>query len=188
MTRARDVANIDTILTTTGDIYYASAAATPTRLGIGSSGQYLTVSGGVPAWGSVSAIPANDNASVATNESTSSTSYTDLTTTLSVTVTTGTKALVIVTSEQYCDTGNGASSYSSFAVSGATTIAAADSRALRFRNVPDPNIQSGAQVFRGSMASVVTLTAGSNTFTAKYRTSSGSSYFSNRQIIVINLA
>lgn len=50
MTRARDVANIDGILTTTGDTYYASAAATPTRLGIGSTGNVLTVAGGVPTW------------------------------------------------------------------------------------------------------------------------------------------
>jgi hypothetical protein len=50
MTRARDVANIDGILTTTGDTYYASAAATPARLGIGSTGDLLTVSGGVPVW------------------------------------------------------------------------------------------------------------------------------------------
>lgn len=50
MTRARDVANIDGLLTTTGDTYYASAAGTPARLGIGSSGQVLSVSGGVPAW------------------------------------------------------------------------------------------------------------------------------------------
>jgi hypothetical protein len=50
MTRSRDVANIDGILTTTGDTYYASAAATPARLGIGSTGNVLTVSGGVPVW------------------------------------------------------------------------------------------------------------------------------------------
>jgi len=50
MTRARDVANIDGILTTTGDTYYASAAATPARLGIGSTGNILTVSGGLPVW------------------------------------------------------------------------------------------------------------------------------------------
>lgn len=41
-------------LTTTGDILYASAANTPTRLGIGSSGQILSVSGGVPAWTTLS--------------------------------------------------------------------------------------------------------------------------------------
>ena len=43
-----------TLTTTTGDIIYASSANTPARLGIGSSGQYLTVSGGVPAWGTIS--------------------------------------------------------------------------------------------------------------------------------------
>jgi hypothetical protein len=37
-------------LTTTGDIYYASAANTPARLGIGSSAQVLTVASGVPSW------------------------------------------------------------------------------------------------------------------------------------------
>jgi len=37
-------------LTTTGDIYYASAANTPARLGIGSTGNVLTVSGGLPVW------------------------------------------------------------------------------------------------------------------------------------------
>ena len=50
MTRARDVANIDGLLTTTGDTFYASAAGTPARLGIGSTDQVLKVSGGVPTW------------------------------------------------------------------------------------------------------------------------------------------
>ena len=50
MTRARDVANIDGLLTTTGDTYYASAAGTPARLGIGSTSQVLTVAAGVPSW------------------------------------------------------------------------------------------------------------------------------------------
>ena len=39
-----------TLTTTTGDIIYASAANTPARLGVGSTGQVLSVSGGVPAW------------------------------------------------------------------------------------------------------------------------------------------
>lgn len=42
-------------LTTTGDIYYASAANTPARLGIGSTDQVLKVSGGLPTWGSAPA-------------------------------------------------------------------------------------------------------------------------------------
>lgn len=39
-----------TLTTTTGDIIYASSANTPARLGIGSTSQVLSVSGGVPAW------------------------------------------------------------------------------------------------------------------------------------------
>ena len=38
------------VITTTGDIIYASAANTPARRGIGSTGQVLTVSGGLPTW------------------------------------------------------------------------------------------------------------------------------------------
>lgn len=40
----------NTLTSTTGDMIYASAANTPARLGIGSSAQILTVSGGIPAW------------------------------------------------------------------------------------------------------------------------------------------
>lgn len=42
MTRSRDVANIDGILTTKGDIYAATAAATPDRLGVGANDTVLT--------------------------------------------------------------------------------------------------------------------------------------------------
>ena len=37
-------------MTTTGDILYASSANTPARLGIGSTGNVLTVASGVPSW------------------------------------------------------------------------------------------------------------------------------------------
>jgi hypothetical protein len=42
MTRARDVANIDGVLTAKGDIYAATAAATPARLGVGANNTVLT--------------------------------------------------------------------------------------------------------------------------------------------------
>jgi len=42
MTRSRDVANIDGLLTTKGDIYAATAAATPDRLGVGANDTVLT--------------------------------------------------------------------------------------------------------------------------------------------------
>jgi len=37
-------------MTTTGDTIYASSGSTPARLGIGSTGQVLTVAGGIPSW------------------------------------------------------------------------------------------------------------------------------------------
>jgi hypothetical protein len=45
-----DAKTAKSTLTTTGDIYYASAANTPARLGIGSTDQVLKVTAGVPAW------------------------------------------------------------------------------------------------------------------------------------------
>ena len=50
-------------MTTTGDIIYAPGEGTATRLGIGSSGQVLTVGGGIPGW-STSIAPAAASASV----------------------------------------------------------------------------------------------------------------------------
>lgn len=116
---------------------------------------------------------------VDTFQSTTSTSYTDLATVgPSVTLTTGTKALVIVTSRISCaavnDTG-----YVSFAVSGATSVSAIDAFAMRYA-VNYALKASNAYVIAG-------LTAGTNTFTLKYKTGSGTSYFDTRQIIVVNL-
>jgi len=173
-----------TLLTTTGDIIYASSASNPARLGIGSSAQVLTVASGIPSWATpASSVPASSTATVATRESTTSTSYTDLTTAgPAVTVTTGTKALVIVSA--FMESPSSAYAYMSFAVSGATTIAASDNYAFRGRVDGDNN--QGLKI-NASRATVVTLTAGSNTFTAKYKVQSGTGYFSNREIIVIDL-
>ena len=50
-------ANLDTTgmtnpMTTTGDTIYSSSGSTPARLGIGSTGQVLTVAAGIPSWAS----------------------------------------------------------------------------------------------------------------------------------------
>ena len=47
--------NLDTTgmtnpMTTTGDMVYSSSGSTPARLGIGTTGQVVTVAGGVPSW------------------------------------------------------------------------------------------------------------------------------------------
>jgi hypothetical protein len=76
-------------MTTTGDTIYSSSGSTPARLGIGTTGQVLTVSGGIPSW----ATPAGGGGKVLqviqdtdlTSFSTTSTSAVD--TGLSVTIT-----------------------------------------------------------------------------------------------------
>ena len=45
-----DSAGMTNPMTTTGDTIYSSSGSTPARLGIGSTGQVLTVSGGLPTW------------------------------------------------------------------------------------------------------------------------------------------
>ena len=60
------------VLTTTGDIIYSSSGTTASRLGIGSTGNVLTVVGGVPTWatssasasGSVTINPVTNNTTI----------------------------------------------------------------------------------------------------------------------------
>jgi hypothetical protein len=165
-----------------GDLVAGTAADTFSRLAVGTNGQVLTAASGESTglqWTTISAIPANSSATVATNQTTTSQSYTDLATAgPAVTLTTGTKALVIMSS--YSVVGTGDNAFTSFAVSGATTIAATDNYAIS---------QSGTNRQSVSRATcLTTLTAGSNTFTMKYRGSGGGTGdFANREIIVIDL-
>jgi hypothetical protein len=87
-------ANLDTTgmtnpMTTTGDIIYSSSGSTPARLGIGTTGQVLSVSGGVPAWGSVggndSILTFEESSSYVTNRSVGVSSYTNQTLTTNTT-------------------------------------------------------------------------------------------------------
>lgn len=117
---------------------------------------------------------------VAAGESTASTSYTNLHTVGPiVTMTTGQYALVILTTAMSNDT-TGDFACMSFAVSGATTIAAADASSLNFSNAAGNDSLSCSAVFP------VGLTPGSNTFTAKYKSEiGGTSLFTNRWLTVI---
>jgi hypothetical protein len=72
-----DAKTAKSTLTTTGDIYYASAANTPARLGIGSTGNVLTVASGIPSW----AAPAGGGGMTLIN--TGGTALTGTTTTIS---------------------------------------------------------------------------------------------------------
>ena len=57
-------------MTTTGDIIYEASPTTAARLGIGTTGQVLTVSGGLPVWSTPSAgTPAGSNTQIQYNNS-----------------------------------------------------------------------------------------------------------------------
>jgi hypothetical protein len=54
-----DSAGMTNPMTTTGDTIYSSSGSTPARLGIGSTGQVLTVSSGLPSWAAPAVSGAN---------------------------------------------------------------------------------------------------------------------------------
>jgi hypothetical protein len=177
--------NLDTTgmvnpMTTTGDTIYSSSGSTPARLGIGTTGQVLTVAGGVPSWATPAAGGITySNATVATAETTTSSSFTDLTTAgPAVTVTTGTTALVIVRASISTESADRTANMG-FAVSGATTIAASTTNCFSVRDVGSKSVIMASSVI------AVTLTAGSNTFTAKYSSNGSNVEFANRNITVI---
>lgn len=117
---------------------------------------------------------------VLTAETTASTSFTDLATSgPAVTCTTGTQAIVLLTAQGEVNAAT--QSYAAYAVSSATTIAAGDDHASV---VSSP---ASGQPGRQSIVEMPTLTAGSNVFTMKYRTVSGTATFRRRTITVIPL-
>jgi hypothetical protein len=54
-----DAAGMTNPMTTTGDTIYSSSGSTPARLGIGTTGQVLTVAGGIPSWATASSAADN---------------------------------------------------------------------------------------------------------------------------------
>jgi hypothetical protein len=132
-------------------------------------------------WAAVAASPASANSTVATQETTTSGSYAALTTAQAVTITTGTKVLVLLSA--WTTANNSGNQYMSVAVSGATTIAASDANSMFTAissSISDDNQKLGIALY-------LTVTAGSNTFTAQFKQSGGNAKFQNRQITVIDL-
>jgi hypothetical protein len=87
-------------MTTTGDTIYSSSGSTPARRAIGTTGQVLTVSGGIPVWATpgsgklIQVIQGSTTTSVANSTST----YADTNLTATITPTSATsKILVLVT-------------------------------------------------------------------------------------------
>lgn len=117
---------------------------------------------------------------------TTSTSFTDLDAPAAVgpsaTATTGAGAIVVV----HCQLSNSGagSSRMGYETSGATSLAAADNRGIGLFGSSAVTMAAGTTVLHiGGTA----LTPGVNTFTAKYRVSSGTGTFSARRILVFPL-
>ena len=148
-----------------------------TAPGIATAGSRLIVTTGANAI--AERIPAQ--AGVTTSEGTTSTSYTDLATAgPAVTSTTGTVALVVITAALWNPSASGIA-HMGCAVSGATTVAALDNDAITIDKSAASTIaprMSVAILFTG-------LTAGSNVFTAKYRTNLATANFKERKIVVV---
>lgn len=141
------------------------------------AGQYLLSTGA-----NTLAARTFGNQVIGTSESTSSSSYTDLATAgPSVTVTTGTKALVIVAAQAQQATAN-ISMRIGIAVTGATSRAADDSQEWVADGLPatQPISYSRHRTFDD-------LTPGGNTFTLKYKTTSSTATFAEREIFVMAL-
>jgi hypothetical protein len=104
-------ANLDTTgmtnpMTTTGDTIYSSSGSTPARLGIGTTGQVLTVAGGVPSWATPAAGGGGKvlqvvQGTTTTSTSTTSTTYIDTTLTATITPTLNTSKILVMTMQPF---------------------------------------------------------------------------------------
>jgi hypothetical protein len=113
---------------------------------------------------------------VATQQGTSSTAYVDLATVGPSVTVTGLDALEITVTTNGVNSVATNTSIMSFAISGSSTLAASDTRAL---------IILGSAGQRMSMTCLVTgLTPGVMTITAKYRVSASNSNFQDRNLMV----
>lgn len=114
---------------------------------------------------------------ITTSETSTSTTYTNLATVgPAVTATTSASAIV----STYCNMNNATNAaWMSYGITGATTNAEVDNRAIQIT-------AGGGQRYGATFFHSAILTAGNNTFTAKYRVStSGTGTWSDRRLMVI---
>jgi hypothetical protein len=117
---------------------------------------------------------------VETSETTTNTSYVSLATNGPiVTITTGVKALVFINCSMSNSTAN-VGTWASWECSGATTIAAIDSRALYLQSAAGNDMRAG-------VCSLNTTTPGVNVFRMMYRVTSNTGTFLRRRLQVIAL-
>lgn len=157
--------------TTLGDIEYRSSTAnTNTRLPIGSTGQVLTVSGGVPAW----VAPAGGGkvlqvvqATYSTSTTIASTTYTDTGLSASITPSsTSSKILVLVNQSGYIARGASNSQGSGLQiVRGSTTVFTITNPNARFLAVG-----GSSEVYSAGIDAITYLDSPSTTSSTTYKT------------------
>ncbi len=132
------------------------------------------------AWTLFSMFSKSANNTVSTQESTASTSYTDLSTSgPAVTLASvGNQALVTVRTQVFGSTATFITGHMGFTVSGATSRAAADSDSLGMQC----NNAAGGNWITGSQ--LISINAGTNTYTAKYKAVNGTAVYAARRIWV----
>lgn len=145
---------------------------TPTALAT-TAGQYAVATGA-----NALAMRRVDSASSLATQTTSSTTYTTASGP-AVTITTGTNVLTWLFAYMSIDT-NSTSAFYSVAVSGASTNAADDNRALTVGRFTSAFLIGACQVVY-----ITGLTAGSNTFTGQIRVNGGTGTYDNRRLVVM---
>jgi hypothetical protein len=169
-----------------GNIVVGTGTDTSAVLAVGANGTTLVADSSeatglkwqAPAGGSYNVA----NARVDAEETTTSDSFGNLTTSgPAVTITTGTKVLVMCTSYIYGP--NGSAGTMDFDISGATSRSASGTTRLAGSNEG----QGSSIGTRSTTVTYLTVTAGSNTFTAKYFKRGTSATFDNRTITVFDL-
>jgi hypothetical protein len=139
-----------------------------------------TVAGSPGTW--LLILPPSGNGRINTSETTTSTSYADLATPgPAVTLITGTTVAISIGGFLTINVASERCSMA-LAISGSTTLAANDVNAMSFQ----PFVANAGQQ-QGHTLPITGLTAGSNTFTVKYKTTAGTASFANRSLIVTRL-
>jgi len=182
-----DNAGMTNPMTTTGDTIYSSSGSTPARLAIGSTGNVLTVAGGVPTW----AAPASGGkllqvvqATYSTATTNTTTTYADTGLTASITPSSASSRILVQVSQPLFASASGALGVGATLkiMRGATNIVA---------DVPNGNYASGAdreaqQIFSYSYVDSPATTS-STTYKTQFKKGQGDSAQVNGQIATIIL-
>jgi len=171
------------LLTTTGDTIYASATSTPARLGIGSNGQVLTVSGGVPAWVTPAIAGKVLQVMTAVKSDTASSTSTTLTGTgLSASITPSAASSKILVLATFSVSGNPTNTQVTFGLyRGATQIFLGDSAGSRQRSSGTSNISNGNYLDTNTLTFLDSpSTTSSTTYEVYYRSEAGATVYLNR--------